>query len=245
MNKKNAVITGASRGIGRAIALLFAKKGYNVVINYKSNDEKAVQLKNEIEQNGGVAEIFKSDVGNYDEAKELIDFCTEKFGQLDVLVNNAGIAQIKLFTDITQDDWNEIVKTNLTGVFNCSQHATKQMLKKHAGSIINISSMWGQVGASCEVHYSTVKAGIIGFTKALAKELAPSNIRVNCIAPGVIDTDMMQGFTDDELSDIKNDIPLGRLGTPNDIAELALFLASEKASYITGQIIGSNGGYVI
>ncbi|MBR6682639.1 MAG: SDR family oxidoreductase [Clostridia bacterium] len=245
MNSKNAVITGASRGIGRAIALLFSKNGYNVVINYKSNDEKAAQLKNEIEQNGGIAEIFKADIGNYDEAKGLIDFCTEKFGQLDVLVNNAGIAQIKLFTDITQAEWSEMIKTNLTGVFNCSQLATRQMLKEHSGSIINISSMWGQVGASCEVHYSTVKAGIIGLTKALAKELAPSNIRVNCIAPGVIDTDMMRGFTEDELTDIKNDIPLGRLGTPNDIAELALFLASEKAGYITGQIIGSNGGYVI
>lgn len=245
MNCKNAVITGASRGIGRNIALLFAQNGYNVVINYNTSQDKAEQLKNEIIENGGIAEIFKADVGNCDEAKKLIDFCVEKYGSIDVLVNNAGISQIKLFTDITQDEWNEMVHTNLTGVFNCSQHATKQMLKKHAGSIINISSMWGQVGASCEVHYSTVKAGIIGFTKALAKELALSNIRVNCIAPGVIETDMMKGFTNDELSEIKNEIPLGRFGTPRDVSELALFLASEKSSFITGQIISPNGGMVI
>ncbi len=245
MNGKNAVITGASRGIGRAIALLFAKNGYNVVINYKNTKEKAEQIKNEIIENGGVAETYRADVGNCDEAEKLIAFCIEKFGSIDVLVNNAGIAQIKLFTDITSNEWNDMVKTNLTGVFNCSQFATKQMLKEHSGSIINISSMWGQVGASCEVHYSTVKAGIIGFTKALAKELAPSNIRVNCIAPGVIETDMMQGFTDDELAEIKSEIPIGRFGTPNDVAELALFLASEKAGYITGQIISQNGGMVI
>ncbi len=245
MNGKNAVITGASRGIGRDIALLFAQNGYNVVINYNTSQAKAEQLKNEITENGGTAEIFKADVGNYDEAEKLIGFCVEKFGSIDVLVNNAGIAQIKLFTDITNDEWNKMVHTNLTGVFNCSQHATKQMLKNHTGSIINISSMWGITGASCEVHYSTVKSGIIGFTKALAKELALSNIRVNCIAPGVVETDMMNGFTEDELAEIKGEIPLGRFGTPRDVSELTLFLASEKASYITGQIISSNGGMVI
>ena len=174
-----------------------------------------------------------------------MEFAVKKYGGLDTLINNAGVSQIKLFTDITPEDWEGMVRTNLTGVFNCTQWAVKEMLKSHSGNIINISSMWGQVGASCEVHYSAVKSGVIGMTRALAKELGLSGIRVNCIAPGVIMTDMMKGFTEDELSSIKEDIPLNRFGTPRDIAELALFLASDKAANITGQIIGSNGGMVI
>lgn len=245
MNNKTAIITGASRGIGRAIAKAFAETGYNVIINYRSNAEKAVSLSGSLKEKGLCAETFRADVGVYSEAKALIDFAYERFGSVDVLVNNAGISQIKLFTDITEDDWSNMISTNLTGVFNCSQHAAKYMISQKSGNIINISSMWGSVGASCEVHYSAAKAGVIGLTKGLAKELGLSGIRVNCITPGVIMTEMMDGFTKDELDSIKEEIPLNRFGTPEDVAEAALFLASDSAKNITGQIIGTNGGMVI
>lgn len=245
MNIKNAVVTGASRGIGRAIAETFSRNGYNVVINYNNSEKEALDLQKKLIAEGCECSVFKADVGSYGEAQKLISFCTEKYGSPDVLINNAGISQIKLFTDITPDDWNDMVKTNLTGTFNCSQFALKEMLKQHSGNIINISSMWGQTGASCEVHYSAVKAGIIGMTKALAKEVGLSGIRVNCIAPGVIMTDMMKAFSEDELLSIKEEIPLNRFGSPSDIADLALFLASDNAKNITGQVIASNGGMVI
>ncbi len=245
MKNLTAIVTGASRGIGRCIAKTFAENGYNVVINYSKSEEKALELKKELTENGFNCETFKADIGNHIESKALIDFCIEKYGNIDVLVNNAGISQIKLFTDITPDEWNNMVHTNLTGVFNCTQNAIKEMIKQHSGNIINISSMWGQTGASCEVHYSAVKAGVIGMTKALAKEMGLSGIRVNCIAPGVIMTDMMKGFSNEELDMIKEEIPLNRFGTPQDIADLALFLASDKAKNITGQVIASNGGMVI
>ncbi len=245
MNTKTAVITGASRGIGRAVASAFAKNGYNVVINYHNSESSALELKNTLISQGYECDIFKADVGNYDECMALMNFCIEKYGRIDTLVNNAGISQIKLFTDISPNEWDSMVKTNLTGVFNCSQCALKYMLKEHSGNIINISSMWGVDGASCEVHYSAVKAGVIGFTKALAKEVGLSNIRVNCIAPGVIMTDMMNGFSKDELEDIKSEIPLNTFGTPDDVAKTALFLASDHAKFITGQTLGVNGGQVM
>jgi len=245
MEKKTAIITGASRGIGRAIANAFAENGYNVIINYKSNEEKALSLSGSLKVKGLCAEAFRADVGSYSEAKALVDFAYERFGSVDVLVNNAGISQIKLFTDITEDDWSNMISTNLTGVFNCSQHAAKYMISQKSGNIINISSMWGSVGASCEVHYSAAKAGVIGLTKGLAKELGLSGIRVNCITPGVIMTEMMDGFTKEELDSIKEEIPLDRFGTPEDVAEVALFLASDSAKNITGQVIGTNGGMVI
>lgn len=245
MTKRTAVITGASRGIGRAIAMAFAEADYNVVINYNTNKEAAEELKKELDAKNKSSAVFKADIGIYDEAKALTDFAVSTFGGIDVLVNNAGVSSIKLFTDITPDEWDSMVRTNLTGVFNCSQQASRIMISNHSGNIINISSMWGQVGASCEVHYSAVKAGIIGMTKALAKELGLSGIRVNCIAPGVIMTDMMKGFTEDDLNALREEIPLNRFGTPEDVAELALFLASDSAKYITGQIIGTNGGMVV
>lgn len=245
MENLTAIVTGASRGIGRCIAETFAENGYNVVINYSKSESNALELKDSLTEKGYSCEIFKADVGNYTEAKALIEFCVERYGKIDVLVNNAGISQIKLFTDITPEEWNDMVHTNLTGVFNCTQNAIKEMIKKHSGNIINISSMWGQTGASCEVHYSAVKAGVIGITKALAKEVGLSGIRVNCIAPGVIMTDMMKGFSNEELDEIKEEIPLNQFGTPQDIADLALFLASDKAKNITGQVIASNGGMVI
>lgn len=245
MKNLTAIVTGASRGIGRCIAKTFAENGYNVIINYSKSENNALELKKELTEKGLTCETFKADVGNYAEAKALIDFCIEKYGKIDVLVNNAGISQIKLFTDITPEEWNNMVHTNLTGVFNCTQNAVKEMIKNHSGNIINISSMWGQTGASCEVHYSAVKAGVIGMTKALAKETGLSGIRVNCIAPGVIMTDMMKGFSNEELDSIKEEIPLNQFGTPQDIADLAIFLASDKAKNITGQVIASNGGMVI
>lgn len=245
MNNKTAVITGASRGIGKAIAETFAADGYNVVINYNNSQAEAQTTKEQLDKKGFSCSIFKADVSKYDEAKALIDFCVEQYGKIDVLVNNAGISEIKLFTDITPVEWKTMIDTNLTSVFNCSQNALKYMISAHSGSIVNISSMWGVSGASCEVHYSASKAGVIGLTKALAKEVGLSNIRVNCIAPGVIMTDMMKTFNQDELEAIKEEIPLNKFGTPEDVANMALFLASEKAGFITGQVFGVNGGQVI
>ena len=245
MYNKTAVITGSSRGIGKAIATAFAENNYNVIINYNKSENEAVKLKEELLNKGYSCEIFKADVSDFEQAKSLIDFAISTYGKIDTLINNAGISQIKLFTDITKQDWDTMLSTNLSSIFNCTQPAVKNMLHYKSGSIINISSMWGICGASCEVHYSAVKAGVIGFTKALAKELAPSGIRVNCISPGVIMTDMMKDFSKEDLNLIKEDIPLGSFGTPSDIANLALFLADDKAKNITGQNISSNGGQVI
>lgn len=242
---KVVIVTGASRGIGRRTAQILGAENYKVVINYNSCFESAKSLKEKIEEVGGTCEIFKGDVGNYQESKALVEFCVEKYGTVDVLVNNAGISQIKLFTDISNDEWNEMIRVNLSGVFNCTQNAVKYMIQNKQGKIINVSSMWGITGASCEVHYSTVKAGIIGFTKALAKELGPSNIQVNCIAPGVIVTDMMKDFSEDDLEQLKADTPLQRLGTEDDVANLVSFLCSYKSDFITGQVISPNGGFLI
>lgn len=169
----------------------------------------------------------------------------EQARPVDVLINNAGVSSQKLFTDITDDDWRKTIGVNLDGVFYCCREVLPQMISRKNGVIINISSMWGEVGASCEVHYSASKAGVIGLTKALAKEVAPSGIRVNCISPGVIMTDMMSGFDDNTIEELKSETPLQRLGTPEDIASAALFLASDEASFITGQTLGVNGGFVI
>ena len=169
----------------------------------------------------------------------------EKAGGVDVLINNAGVSSQKLFTDITDDDWRKTIGVNLDGVFYCCREALPRMISQKSGVIVNISSMWGEVGASCEVHYSASKSGVIGLTRALAKEVAPSGIRVNCIAPGVIMTDMMNDYDDETIEELKSQTPLGRLGTPEDIASAALFLASDEASFITGQTLGVNGGFVI
>lgn len=184
---------------------------------------------------------IKADVSNSAEVRAML----EQAGQVDVLVNNAGVSSQKLFTDITDDEWRKTIGVNLDGVFYCCREALPQMISRKSGVIINISSMWGEVGASCEVHYSTSKAGVIGLTKALAKEVAPSGIRVNCIAPGVIMTDMMSEFDDNTIEELKSETPLQRLGTPEDIAAAALFLVSEDASFISGQTLGVNGGFVI
>ena len=243
---KTAVVTGASRGIGAARAVAMAKNGYNVILGYKESKERAEQLAEVLISGYGVAAFaVKADVSVSKEADELIEVAYKNFGRVDVLVNNAGIAGFKLFTDITDEDWAQMIGTNLTGVFNCSRAAAKYMINAKSGSIVNISSMWGQVGASCEVHYSASKAGVIGLTQALAKELAPSNIRVNCICPGVIKTDMLNNIDDETIDALIEETPIGRIGTPKDIADAVAFLSSESASFITGQVLGVNGGFVI
>lgn len=232
---KKVLITGGTRGIGEATAKLLAKNGYKVYINYLKSDEKAQKLAQEI----GVVPV-KADVSSPKETKEMFDLV----GGVDVLINNAGIAQQKLFTDITSDEWERMLGVNLTGVFNCTKGALPYMINKKSGCIINISSMWGICGASCEVHYSAAKAGVIGFTKALAKEVGPSGIRVNCIAPGMIDTEMNNGFDDETVEMIKEETPLGIIGKPEDIANCVLYLI-EQGQFITGQVISPNGGMVI
>ena len=243
---KTAVVTGASRGIGAACAVALAKSGYNVILGYKVNKERAENLAEVLISGYGVAAIAqKADVSVSSEAQALIDTAYRNFGAVDVLVNNAGIAGYKLFTDITDEDWAQMIGTNLTGVFNCSRAAVKYMVNQKSGSIVNISSMWGQVGASCEVHYSAAKAGVIGLTQALAKEVAPSGIRVNCVCPGVIKTDMLSEIDDETIASLMEETPLGRIGTPKDIADSVAFLCSDRAEFITGQILGVNGGFVI
>ncbi|MBO3445924.1 3-oxoacyl-ACP reductase FabG [Clostridium sp. CCUG 7971] len=245
MNKKTAIVTGSSRGIGRAIAILFAESGYNVVINYSKSEKEAMELYTDLKNKGLYVKLFKADVSKKHEVNLLVNYCIGEFGRIDVLVNNAGISQDKLFTDITDEDWTNMMNINLNGVFYCTQKALQYMIPEMSGKIINISSIWGMVGGSYEVHYSTSKAAIIGMTKALAKELGPSNIQVNCIAPGVIQTDMINNVSDEILDVLKDETPLMRLGTPEDIANVALFLADDKSNFITGQIISPNGGFVI
>ena len=244
---KTVLITGASGGIGSAIAVAFAQNGYDVVLNYNKNEAKAKKLAGILRETCGVnAAAVGADVSDRIAVNSMFDEIDRLFGNLDVLINNAGIAQQKLFTDITNNEWCSMLNTNLGGVFNCAQEAlNRYMLKNHSGVILNISSMWGQVGASCEVHYSAAKAGVIGLTKALAKEVGLSGIRVNCICPGVIMTDMMKEFDKNTIAGLKEETPLNLLGTPEDIADSAVFLCSEKAKFITGQILGVNGGFVI
>lgn len=241
---RTVIITGGTRGIGRAAVRLFAEKGCRVAFLYRNSEEKAEALVNELKTTADVMAV-KCDVADSSSVNEAFKRIRAELGSADVLVNNAGIAQQKLFTDITDDDWARMMNVNAGGVFNCCRAALPDMINKKNGRIINISSMWGQAGASCEVHYSASKAAVIGLTKALAKEAGPSGITVNCIAPGVIDTDMMSSFTDDIKAELADETPLCRLGTPEDIAKAVLFLASEEASFITGQVIGVNGGFII
>ena len=241
------LVTGGAGGIGSAICRAFAKNGDDVVIHYHNRQEKAILLAEELRNKYKVyAQPVYADIGDSGSVKAMFDEIELKAGSIDVLVNNAGIAEQKLFCDISDDDWKNMIGTNLDGVFFCCREALRRfMLPAHNGAILNISSMWGQVGASCEVHYSAAKAGVIGLTKALAKEVGLSNVRVNCIAPGVVMTDMMKSFDSDTIAELKEETPLNRLGTPEDVAEAAVFLCSGKASFITGQVLGVNGGFVI
>ncbi len=201
MQSKVVIVTGASRGIGANIVKTLAKKGYNVILNYNTSEKEAITVKQELEEKGIEIEIFKADVSKRQEAKKLIEFALEKFKQIDVLVNNAGISQIKLFTEITDEDWARMINTNLNSVFYCTQEALPNMINNKSGCIINISSIWGITGASCEVHYSVSKAAIDGLTKSLAKEMGPSNIRINSIAPGFVETDMNKNIPEEEIEE--------------------------------------------
>lgn len=239
---KVAIVTGASRGIGKGIAIELAKAGACVVINYKRNDEAAEKTLQEIKELGGYALKIKGDVSDYEFSKHMIKTTVEKLGKIDILINNAGISKVGLFMDASPAEWDNIFNVNLKGTINCSHNALKEMIRQKSGSIINISSMWGNVGASCEVIYSASKGAINSFTKALAKELAPSNIRVNAIAPGVINTEMNDWLTDDERKTLINEIPMMKFGEVRDVGKLVTFLASENSKYITGQVITIDGG---
>ena len=242
---KTVLITGASKGIGAATAILFARKGYNVVINYNNSYESASLLCNSLVSNGYSAMIHKANVANRLDVELMVKEALYKFGSLDILVNNAGIAHQALVTDTDEVDYDRIMDVNLKGVFNCCKAVLPSMISQKSGKIINISSMWGQVGASCEVVYSAAKAGVIGMTKALAKELAPSGITVNAIAPGIIETSMNSNLTIEEITEFVEGVPLGRMGSADEIASAIEFLVSDQAEYITGQVLGINGGFVV
>lgn len=245
ITKKTVLITGSSRGIGREMAKLFARNNYNVVINYNESQKDAEELFQELTKEGCCVKIFKADVSNVNEANALVNFTIGSFERIDVLINNAGISRFELFTDISYEQWHEVMNVNLNSVFYVTQKALQYMLPEHSGKIINISSIWGMVGSANEVHYSTSKAALIGMSKALAKELGPSNIQVNVIAPGVIETDMLKEVDEDTVEMLKYETPLMRIGKPMDIAKTALFLANEGGDFITGQVISPNGGFVI
>jgi len=240
---KTVIVTGGSRGIGAAIVKELAKNNYNVVLNYNNSEEAAKQIQKELEEQNIKIEIFKADVSKREEVKELVKFTLNKFKNIDILINNAGISQVKSFLDITDKDWDYMLQVNLNSVFYCTQEVLENMIHNKKGCIINISSIWGITGGSCEVHYSVSKAGIDGMTKALAKELGPSNIRVNSIAPGAIMTDINQDYTDDDIKEINNQIPLGKFGETIDIAKCVKWLIEDN--YTTGQVISPNGGWVI
>ena len=241
--KRTIIVTGASRGIGAAIVKMLAKEDYNIVLNYNKSEEIAKKMQEEFTRQGKNVEIFKADVSKREEVKKLIEFTINKFKKIDVLINNAGISQTRLFTDITDEDWNNMLNVNLNSVFYMTQEIVPYMIHEKEGCIINISSIWGITGAACETHYSVAKAGVDAMTKSLAKELGPSNIRVNSIAPGIIDTDMNKYLSDEELANIEGEIPLGKIGSPETIAKCVKWLIEDD--YTTGQIIGINGGWNI
>ena len=246
MFKTTVLITGASRGIGAECARTFAKNGYNVAINYFRSEKNALDLKAEINDGGGVAEIFKADVSDEKQVEEMISAVVKRFGKINVLVANAGVSKSGVFSDMTQSDFDKIFDTNVRGVFNVVKGVLPHMYERESGSIVTISSIWGQTGGSCEVLYSMSKAAIIGMTKALAKEVAPMHIRVNSVSPGAIDTDMLSCLTDEEKEDFIMQTPLNRLGKPKDVADAVLFLADDdKSSFITGHVLSVNGGYFI
>ena len=243
MAKRIVMVTGASRGIGKAIAVKFAKKGYDVAINCIRNEERLMQAKKEIEGYQADCVAYVGDRGDSGCCREFYKMVKKQLGTPDVLVNNAGISYIGLLQDMSDEDWNRIIQANLTSVFNCCRQVIPDMVGKKSGKIVNISSQWGVVGASCEAAYSATKGGINALTKALAKELAPSNIQVNAIACGAIDTEMNQWMEEDELISLVDEIPAGRLGRAEEVGDLAYHLAY-KNQYLTGQVIGLDGGWI-
>ena len=238
---RTVLISGGDRGIGAAAARAFYRAGYRVAILYHCNAEAADALQKELP---GVTAV-QCDVASRASCELAFRAAEQALGRVDVLVSNAGIAQQKLFTDIAPDEWQRMLDVNMTGAFNLCQLALPGMIRRKAGRILTVSSMWGQTGGSCEVHYSAAKAGLIGLTKALAKEEGPSGITVNCVAPGVIETDMMAAFTAEDKAALAEETPVGRLGSADEVAALLVFLADEGAGYITGQVFGVNGGLVI
>lgn len=245
LDGKVALVTGASRGIGRAIAIELAKEGASVAINYAGNVAAAEEVQKIITDMGGKAIILQADVSSEESATQLVDATIEQLGGLDILVNNAGITRDNLFIRMKEEDWNAVINTNLNGVFNCTKVAAKYMMKKRAGRIINMSSVVGITGNFGQANYAAAKAGVIGFTKSLAREMAARGITVNAVAPGFISTDMTAAMPEKAKDKVLTSIPLGKMGQPEDIASAVLFLASDKASYITGQVIHVDGGMVM
>ncbi len=241
--EKVAIVTGGSRGIGKAIVEALARKNIKVIANYNRSEEKAKILKEELEKENIFIDIFKADVSKREEVKVMVDYTIEKYGKIDILINNAGIDQEKMFQDITDEDWDNIVKVNLYSVFCTTQEVIPYMLKQKSGCIINMSSIYGTNGGSCAVAYSATKAGVDGMTKSLAKELGPSHIRVNSIAPGYIDTDMNEKYSKEEIEQIKEETPLEKIGKPVDIAKCIEWLVEDN--FTTGQVISINGGWGI
>lgn len=239
---KVVLITGGTRGIGKSIALEFAREGATLALNYVNDDERAEETLKEIKEIGGYGILIKGDVSNYTFAGKMVEQVIKTLGKVDILVNNAAISKIGLFMDMEECDYNSVMDINFKSVYNTSHSVIKHMITNKRGNIINISSMWGNLGASCEVLYSSSKGAINSFTKSLAKELAPSNIRVNAVAPGVINTEMNAWLTKEEREELINEIPLGRLGNGEEVAKVVAFLASEDSSYVTGQIINVDGG---
>lgn len=245
LKDKVAIVTGASKGIGRAIAINFAKEGAKVVLNYRSDDNGAQEVLKEIENSGGVALLHRGDVSDFSVAEDLIKFCIEKFSRIDILVNNAGITRDTLLLRMKEEDFDSVINVNLKGSFNCVKHASSFMIKQKYGKILNISSVIGLIGNVGQINYAASKAGIIGMTKSLAKELGSRGINVNAIAPGFIETDMTSVLEDKTKETIMSHIPLKRMGSVEDVSNLAVFLASDLASYITGQVITVDGGMVM
>ena len=242
---KAALITGASRGIGAATARLLAERGYAVAINYNHSGDRAAALAEALNAQGHTALAIQADVSDREQVHNMVDSVLDKFCQLDILVCNAGISWSGLLGDMTEADWHRIFAVNLDGVFHCCQAVLPHFVSRKAGKIVTVSSMWGQVGASCEVAYSASKAAVIGFTKALAQELAPSHITVNCVAPGVIQTEMNNEYSPEDLSALAEQTPLGRLGTPEEVARAIAFLTCGDGDFFTGQVLAPNGGFVL
>ena len=242
LKNKIVLITGAGRGIGRAIAIALAKEGAEVVINYNGSEERAKEVKQTIEENGGKASIYKCNVSDFAACEAMIKDIVKEYGHLDILVNNAGITKDGLIMKMKEEDFDSVLNVNLKGTFNTIRHSARQMLKQRSGKIINISSIWGDAGASCEVLYSTTKGGINAFTKALAKEVAASNIQVNAIAFGMIDTEMNAEFDEEDLALIKEEIPADYIASPKEAAQMVYHVATSPA-YMTGQVITFSGGW--